>query len=316
MIPRIAPGHRSKAGFTLIELLVVIAILLILAAILVPVIARVHQSAQAADTRNQLSSLSSAIKAYFDTFRGYPGPLDDRQMFRARNGAPLPNGVVLGQAQMITQSENLFLGLVGGLSRDPNANQVFNYAPPTVGGVLDLSLEAAGRKVYEPFLKNWSGWITPGRYNPGRSRMEYFFSDGMGTPPGDSEIPEFIDRFSDHPLPILYLRAKAGAPGIVGDASLPGTIDQYQYDVRQFNAYTLPDLYGRVHGLRNVGGWVNPSPVGLNDALPYLRSDTNPGVSNANGNPRVKDTFILISAGLDGIYGTKDDITTFGTVVR
>jgi len=52
------------------------------------------------------------------------------------------------------------------------------------------------------------------------------------------------------------------------------------------------------------------------NALPYFKNPTlNPyGTSNAAGVPRNRDSFILISAGPDRIYGTLDDITTFGNV--
>jgi hypothetical protein len=39
-----------------------------------------------------------------------------------------------------------------------------------------------------------------------------------------------------------------------------------------------------------------------------------PDYINATGTPRAKDTYILISAGPDRTYGTKDDITSFGSV--
>ena len=45
------------------------------------------------------------------------------------------------------------------------------------------------------------------------------------------------------------------------------------------------------------------------DAFAYF---TNPAVANS---PRSKDGYILISAGPDRIYGTNDDICSFGAVV-
>jgi hypothetical protein len=49
------------------------------------------------------------------------------------------------------------------------------------------------------------------------------------------------------------------------------------------------------------------------DAYPYL---LNPQLSTpAVPIPRAKDGYILISAGPDRIYGTPDDITSFGKVV-
>lgn len=44
--PRLVPGRSHRGAFTLIELLTVIAIIGILAAILIPVVSRVRQSAR------------------------------------------------------------------------------------------------------------------------------------------------------------------------------------------------------------------------------------------------------------------------------
>ncbi len=44
------------------------------------------------------------------------------------------------------------------------------------------------------------------------------------------------------------------------------------------------------------------------DAYPYF---TDP---NNSTQPRQKDGYILICAGPDGVYGTEDDITSFGSV--
>jgi hypothetical protein len=38
------------------------------------------------------------------------------------------------------------------------------------------------------------------------------------------------------------------------------------------------------------------------------------GDLQTTGTPRAKDGYILISAGADGMYGTLDDITSFGDV--
>jgi hypothetical protein len=47
---------------------------------------------------------------------------------------------------------------------------------------------------------------------------------------------------------------------------------------------------------------------------PSLNTPAN-NVSNETGTPRSKDSFILISAGPDRLFGTADDLTTFGSVI-
>jgi len=72
-------SFRTSKGFTLIELLVVIAIIAILAAILLPVLARGRQAAQSAACKSNLRQIGLAFRLYLGDFQKYPVPVEGTQ---------------------------------------------------------------------------------------------------------------------------------------------------------------------------------------------------------------------------------------------
>jgi hypothetical protein len=240
-------------------------------------------------------------------------------------------------------SENLVLGLLGGLHQDATIKTQLDYDPSAVGSG-PTSLNTVGLpKRYPAYIdaKQLSWQI-------GANGKSGHYFDAAGSA-NDSIIPEFVDRFAD-PMPILYMRAKVGSnpaastvsagtftnyynPIVTNDLSEVNATDtggnylirQGQYDISQISAYTSSTIgVGRNqkvqfpgnHGLQMLP-WANPSlaptaPTGPNAQLTLY--DAYPYFTGSAGTPREKDAYILISAGADRVYGTADDITNFGTV--
>ena len=275
MLTTVAKPHRAqpRSGFTLVELLVTIGIIAALVGILIPVATRIRRSAQVAETQNMINRLQAAITAYQQEHAGYPGLFANREVLNV-NGATGGN-----QTIKATSSENLVLSLAGGynpnLPSNPSGNQ---FVIPT----YDATTVSQG-----PMSCNWR---KPQRY---RAHMDVQAND-LSTSRAESNLgsaaPEFIDRFSQ-PKAIIYLRANVGAQGIVGDNDTG-----FQYNGTHMDAY-LPA--GGYKGLFPNGHIATPQAY-------FGEPAANPT------NAKQKDTYMLISAGPDGKYGTQDDITNFG----
>lgn len=279
------PRCNRARGFTVVELLVVIGIILVLLSILVPLATKIQNAGRSATVSAQINAIRSAVEAYHGTFNAYPGPLP--------NDGTRVNGIT-GTVN-VTGSENLVLGLYGGLERS-GSNIVYN-ANLIGTGPRYLGPNAANAKTYQAFMDNWP-YHLPEKQDVSNSGWALY-----GT-----NVPEFMDRHWFRP--IMYLRAKRGAAGVAAD----NATDDAQYSRNQISAYTRTAWgdYNR-HSSGKYGlDTLDTDPVSAKypaSFRPYVRNPSNPA------EPRAKDTYILIAVGPDGLYGTIDDITSFGSVI-
>ena len=111
--PLASPGPGACGAFTLIELLVVIAIIGILAAMLLPALARAKASARASQCLNQMHQISLAVRLYAD---------DQADQFpRSQHSAFAHNELPWGRAiaPQLGQKEPAWTNLLNGVYHCP-----------------------------------------------------------------------------------------------------------------------------------------------------------------------------------------------------
>ena len=335
--------RRPRGGFTLLELLVTLGIILVLISILIPTVKKMREKAQEAAVKAQISSLDSAIARYQQDFNAFPGPLPRAALYPETTGQ---NGTtaILDKAtnaamSNISGSENLVLGLMGGLVPVGTTIQF----DKDVVGRGPRGLNTANPKAYQPYIDGMI--LSQGNY-----------TDGAGTAIDSAIPEILDRFSNPMPILYLRAQVGArgvvsnegNAPGTTPVFT---PLAPTQYDIREILSYTddtkgsigegkdiseddyknVPGVSGTVrpHGLQTVDPSRTMDKTDATnyaypyDAFPYISNPTIPptdastaAAKNATGTPRNKDRYILISAGVDRVYGTPDDITNAGSVIE
>jgi prepilin-type processing-associated H-X9-DG protein/prepilin-type N-terminal cleavage/methylation domain-containing protein len=143
---RSAPPKRSILAFTLIELLVVIAIIAILAAMLLPTLARAKAAGKSAKCKSNLHQIGIALNLYTLDFRKYP--------FYRTGGLPVSEPTYWDALllPMAGNSRGVFLCPSDSTNMDW-ANQVSNWMPNP-----DYGYNFAGTGHYRREVLGLDGW--------------------------------------------------------------------------------------------------------------------------------------------------------------
>lgn len=296
----------SSKAFTLIELLVVVSILVLLIAILIPVVSKSRNSARAAGTLAQMQHIQQACEQYYNDFNAYPGPVADAAL----------DGTV-----KFTAAQNLFLGLT---------RRFFPAAPPGTytatkpDAALALWIDQNPGDQLASYATVGSGGTTPNVVvagEPNASTFDAFIipkpaeiSGGSQTAQSNgldlTKYPAFVDSaFGGDARPILYYRQayKWDAENVAqGAAKLAGTPFASQM-VADKPADAQACYYANNNTLIDKDGTI-PTMTAAAPLTPLANFVT----KTIGGTQVPGGGFVLISAGVDRIYGTSDDIVVFG----
>lgn len=316
------PKQLNEKAFTLIELLTVVAIISMLVGLMAIGMRKATITAKNLRQKAELKAMDIGLELFAKDFDGYPF---SNQIF---NGG-----------QVVCGAQRMAEALVGrdGYGVEPQTGWYppndKNYNPLVPADLYDASVQASLRRRKGPYVEfKYSGVYTIQELWGGSGGTNIYPSPANPTTQqAQLRSPVITDVFNKNQivlnsesikvgLPVLYYRANEAKPfRIDSQRKLVTNPTVQQAEKWVYNYYDNYELV-RLPVLSDPDqpdmDFVNPdTPTNTTDAqraqrfYEIITQTAQPDrdyYKSFNAN-----TFILISAGYDGVYGTKDDITNF-----
>ena len=315
---KIREKFQKKHAFTIVELLTVMAIIIILIGLLVPSLNMVRRYALYVKQRNQLSAIGKAIEFYNVQRDGYP----DSSAF---DPVPLPYcgamklcEAMVGQDLLGFHPNSHFFqtGTTDGAASTCGVTELY----PSRGIPGSSLVSMAPRCAADPILIQTSMRERQDLYLTLESANAYRLGEiynaanlsSFNLPPAIPVLCDVYNRLTNIAtgknigMPILYY--KANISNTIHDANFPNLSIYNSADNQILIDLPLPwDPFSN-HPMATFGTTPDGTPVS-GPSLFYQKT-RNPAIELPS-RPYKADSFILMSAGFDGLYGTKDDVFDF-----
>ena len=310
---------NEKSGFTIVELLTVMSIIILLISLLVPALNRVRRYATRVKQSAQFHSIAVALDLFNAEYDGYPDSngRDDDNPRQPYCGAMKLCEAMVGQ------------DLKGFNPKSRFRRSAFvrpNAFPPTL---YPQVADTPTAQEYADNIKSRKMLLQLENANAYMLDDIYDFNDADVQVPGYLNytyvLCDVYNRVTNRGtgkkigMPILYYRAdltKTTCPKSSDTvAAIRSNFGGYIYEVRDNQGIIdmgMPWQPGTYHPLASgVGaGMVYPKPF-----YDMIRDPKIPSPPTGPGDrPYRADSYILLSAGFDGQYGTSDDIFNFNKV--
>jgi len=288
----------KKTAFTIIELLTVMSIIVILIGLLVPSLQMAKRYAKEVRQKAQFHSIDVAMELYKNEFEDYP---DSARLDGADK--PYPGATRLCEAML--GQDLLGFHPLSRFRADCSINASDKiYDNPPAGAVLYLTTAENLKARKGPYLQL--------EKTSAYRLSDIYGIDGVGDiTPSLFVLCDVYNRVKNVTtgkgigMPILYY--KADTAGIRHDPNkLPTPGDPPN---KQGNFYDYSDNVD----ITVLGMPWNPSvphPMYTTPKIFYINTK-NDKIELKDGRPYRADSYILLSAGFDGQYGTPDDIFNF-----
>ena len=278
---------NRKAAFTIIELLTVMSIIVILISVLVPALSKVRRYAKKVKQMTQIHSIETAIVLFYNENDGYPssGALDGA-------GQPYCGAMKLCEAMM---------------GRD-----LLGFHPDSAFRADGMDA-AGGRDIYLPTADNLKARMGGGPFlqfeNAKAYRVSVIYGAGQTSPFLESsfvlcdEYRREMRTGEKMGMPILYYKAET-SNNLHDPNTAPTPMDNMG---NIYNYWDNQVLIGLGKPWEEAGKATTHS---ISDPVRFYRNTRNHQITTVR-RPYRTDSYILISAGFDGEYGTADDICNF-----
>ena len=319
---RVSNNQHSRHGFTIIELLTVMSIIIILIGLLVPSLNRVKRYSMDVKQRAQFHSIAIALDLFNAEFDGYPNSdAKDDQVPTSQNycGAMKLAEALVGQ------------DLKGFNPASRFRRSGFGTAAPTPGmpypalnypDAATYNENIRSRKMYLQ-LENANAYQLRNIYdNTTITTATYPGNTDTGFDPNTYVLCDSYNRVTNKTtgkkigMPILYYKADSTKLNHPAPSVLPATIiadiakQIYNvYDNQALINMGLPWFAGPSHPLASGGGTI--AGYAITDFPKKFYDITRDSKVSTGDRPVRADSYILMSAGFDGEYGTKDDIYNY-----
>jgi len=294
----------KRRGFTIIELITVISIIVLLIAIMTPAIRKVKESATRLQQRAQLRDIEIGLEQWHnDQDYDYPDSRTEYGATYTTTGAHHLAEALLGRDSEGFDSRSTWN------AEDDEADALIYstanyYDRERVFLDLDDAFQAQVAQIYDygttnttfsmhPYPGDYDEYATATGQNQAIVLTDVFRKKKITTPEGEG---------AKVGMPILYYKAKDTR---TFDSSLP-TTSVFNYLDNAHMMMLGNNMTDENHPFFTLSAGTQPSPdqTSMDEFYAWL---VNPMVRGGE-TPYNKDTFLLLSAGPDGLYGTKDDV--------